>query len=95
MSLQAMWTLYLIDPASWVNGLALFLAAAGAWLLLATRVREQRAAVRLLGNSDSQPLTIDGRELDEATLRLNRFFYHFGFACLLGALTLSGFSTQL
>ncbi|MGS8173949.1 hypothetical protein ACU7A6_05100 [Pseudomonas aeruginosa] len=81
MSLQALWALFLAHPAQAVNGLALFFGVAGAWLLLATRARERRALAAL--------------PMDEATLRINLFFYRFGTACLGLALLVSWASTRL
>ncbi len=46
MSLQYLWNLFSTYPAQVLNGLALFFALAGGWLLLATRLREQRAGVQ-------------------------------------------------
>ncbi|MDX5373389.1 MAG: hypothetical protein LPK18_13260 [Pseudomonadaceae bacterium] len=93
MSLQYLWNLFSSHPAQVVNGLALFLALAGSWLLLATRFREQRAQAQLAtghgrGNND---LAL----LDEPTRRINRFFYLFASITLVAALLLSAFSTRL
>lgn len=95
MSLQALWLLIEAQPGQWLNGLALFFALAGAWLLLATRMREQRALARLLAGNQLNELAEQGYAVDEPTLRLNRFFYRFGHACLASALLLSWLSTQL
>ena len=93
MSLQYLWNLFSNHPAQVVNGLALFLALAGAWLLLATRIREQRAVARLAAASD---LADDAASwLDEPTLRINRFFFRFGGISLAAALALSFYSTGL
>jgi hypothetical protein len=94
MSLQALWLLIEGQPGQWLNGLALFFALAGAWLLLATRMREQHASARLLAGSELNGLA-DEAYGDEPTLRLNQFFYRFGYACQASALLLSWFSTQL
>lgn len=94
MSLQALWALFLAHPAQAVNGLALFFGVAGAWLLLATRARERRALARWAaagrrgGGEAALPM-------DEATLRINLFFYRFGTACLGLALLVSWASTRL
>lgn len=90
MSLQVLWSLFLAHPAGAVNSLALFFAVAGAWLCLVTRVREQRGLARVLADGE-----LDVQDQDERTLRINRFFYRFGAACLGSALLLSGFSTRL
>jgi hypothetical protein len=95
MSLQLLWSLFLGHPAQWINGLALFFALAGAWLLLATRMREQRAAARLLAGNEMDEAPALDCLFDEPTLRLNRFFYRFGFVSLAVSLALSWGSTQL
>lgn len=91
MSLQYLWTLFSTYPAQTINALALFFAVAGSWLLLATRLREQRAGARLAAEMDQ----LDGEAslLDEPTRRINRFFYAFGAAALSVALLLSWYST--
>ncbi len=95
MSLQYLWNLFSTYPAQVLNGLALFFALAGGWLLLATRLREQRAGVRLASDAELDELDADASLLDERTQRINRFFYAFGGATLVGALALSWFSTGL
>jgi hypothetical protein len=95
MSLQVLWLLVEGQPGQWLNGLALFFAMAGAWLLLATRLREQRALARLLAGSELNALLAQSCTIDEPTLRLNRFFYRFGYLSLVVALLLSWLSTQL
>ena len=92
MSVQALWSLFLAHPGQLLNGLALFFAMAGAWLLLATRMREQRAVARLLASNEMDELAY---AMDEPTVRLNRFFYRFGYSCLVVALIVSWASTQL
>lgn len=94
MSLQMLWSLFVGQPAQALNSLALFFALAGAWLLLATRLREQRAVARLLVNGDADAMPEQACVFDEPTLRLNRFFYRFGYATLLLALALSWASTR-
>lgn len=91
MTLQALWSLFLAHPAQLVNGLALFFAAAGAWLLLATRFREQRLVAQLAASSKLGEDAV----VNEPTLRLNRFFYRFGCLCLVLALAVSWASTRL
>lgn len=78
MSLQALWALFLAHPAQAVNGLALFFGVAGAWLLLATRARERRALARWAAEGEAGE---EALPMDEATLRINLFFYRFGAAC--------------
>lgn len=90
MSLQLLWSLYRSHPAQVVNGLALLLALAGGWLLLATRWREQRAALQVREVGECEALA-DGGQVE----RLNRFFYAFGALSLGAALLLSWFSCSL
>lgn len=93
MSLQVLWSLFLNHPAQALNALALFFAGAGSWLLLATRLREQRSLARLASQG---ALELDADSLpDEPSLRLNRFFYRFAIGTLLLALLLSWYSTGL
>lgn len=95
MTLQLLWSVVLDSPARSLNGLALFFAVAGSWLLLATRIREQR--LRSLGVALwSRPLACSAVTApDAAKARINRFFYCFGGGCLAAALLLSWLSTQL
>lgn len=95
MSLYALWWLVEAQPGLWLNGLALFVALAGSWLLLATRLREQRALSRLLAGSGLQSLEAAGYAMDAPTQRINQFFYRFGAVCLLSALLLSWLSSGL
>jgi hypothetical protein len=92
MSLHLM-TLFTAHPAKLINLLALLFAFPGGWLLHAARRREQRAMASLQAQRQSRP----GEELtlDWATLRMNRFFYSFGFACMGLALLVSWISTKL
>ena len=94
MSLQALWSLFLAHPAQLANSLALFFAVAGAWLLLATRLREQRGLARLAAENELEG-GAQASLLSEATLRMNRFFYRFGYSWLGLALAVSGISTRL
>ncbi|MBX9753167.1 MAG: hypothetical protein K2X80_00305 [Pseudomonadaceae bacterium] len=91
MSLQALYALFNAQPARWLNLLALFLACAGAWLLLATRQREQAAVGSLAVGGNANAMAAPQ---DDATQRLNRFFYQFGFGCMAFALLLSWGSSQ-
>lgn len=95
MSLQALWAMFLAHPAQVVNGLALFFACAGTWVLLATRVREQRSTARLAAESELEDMDEPTDMQDAAALRLNRFFYAFGYFSLAVALGTSWASTQL
>ncbi|NBA94963.1 hypothetical protein [Pseudomonas sp. R5(2019)] len=90
MSLQVLWTLFNAHPAKLVNILALLFACPGGWLLHATRCRELRAQANLAGQGESAVAL-----LDAPTVRMNRFFYRFGFACLGMALLVSWISTRL
>ena len=84
-------SLFTHHPAKLINLLALLLAFPGSWLLHATRRREQRAMASLVAQRQSRPNAEP--TLDWATLRMNRFFYRFGFACLGLALLVSWIST--
>lgn len=90
-------SLFTNHPAKLINLLALLLAFPGGWLLHATRRREQRALAILEAQSQSQSRRIHEPTLmlDGATLRMNRFFYRFGFACLGLALLVSWISTRV
>lgn len=94
MSLQFLWSVVHTYPSQAVNGLALFFALCGSWLLLATRVREQRAMARLAGDNPASGLDADACMLDEPVQRINRFFYRFGYGTLGLAFLLSWGSTQ-
>jgi hypothetical protein len=95
MSLHALWWLVEVQPGLWLNGLAFFVALAGSWLLLATRLREQRALGRLVVGGELQSVEASGYAMDTPTQRINQFFYRFGGACLLSALLLSWLSSGL
>jgi hypothetical protein len=95
MSLQALWWSIEGQPGQWLNGLALFFTLAGAWLLLATRLREQHKQARSLVGSELNQLAQQACACDEPTLRLNRFFYRFGYTCQAVALLLTWLSLQL
>ncbi|MGE7959909.1 hypothetical protein ACQKQA_25690 [Pseudomonas sp. NPDC089530] len=94
MSLQLIWSLVSAHPAKLINILALLFAFPGSWLLHATRRREQRALANLAAQSQSRSQMLPAQALDGATLRMNRFFYRFGFACLGLALLVSWISTR-
>lgn len=82
MSLQA--PIGLMDPAQLLNTLAMLVAVAAGWLLLATRWREWLASIR----APLEPAP--GRNFQvEAMARLNQLFYRVGFAGLGLALLLS------
>lgn len=93
MSLQLIWSLFNAHPAKLINLLALLLACPGSWLLHATRRREQRAMASL-AQRGGRGIVDQPQLLDVATLRMNRFFYRFGFACLGLALLVSWVSTR-
>ncbi|MCG4454098.1 MULTISPECIES: hypothetical protein [unclassified Pseudomonas] len=95
MPLQALWSVFLAHPAQSLNTLALFFGLAGGWLLLATRVRERRAVARVIAGSAAKEMVEEVSVFDAPTLRLNQFFYRFGFASLAASLALSWGSTQL
>ncbi|MBB3243617.1 Fe2+ transport system protein B [Pseudomonas sp. Tn43] len=92
MSLQLI-SLLTAHPAKLINLLALLFAFPGGWLLHATRRREQRALASIEAQRQRRPNVEP--TLDWATLRMNRFFYRFGFACLGMALLVSWISTRV
>ncbi len=92
MLLQSLWSLISSHPAQALNALALFFSLTGGWLLIATRVREQRALARL---ADVGGLDAELPAADAGMQRLNLFFYRFGGATLTLALVLSWLSTSL
>jgi hypothetical protein len=94
MSLHLM-TLFTAHPAKLINLLALLVAFPGSWLLHATRRREQRALASLGAQTQSRRIDEPTLMLDGATLRMNRFFYRVGFACLGVALLVSWISTRV
>ncbi|MEB0048397.1 MULTISPECIES: hypothetical protein [unclassified Pseudomonas] len=87
-------SLFTQHPAKLINLLALLVAFPGSWLLHATRRREQRALAIIEARSQNQRIDEPMLMLDGATLRMNRFFYRFGFACLGVALLVSWVSTR-
>ncbi|MBT8768829.1 hypothetical protein [Metapseudomonas boanensis] len=95
MSLQALWSMFMAHPAQVVNGLAMFFACAGAWVLVATRLREQRSVAQLAADSKVEELEEEAAFQDEPSRRLNHFFYAFGYFSLAVALGVSWASTQL
>ena len=88
-------SLFTNHPAKLINLLALLFAFPGGWLLHATRRREQRALAILQAQSQSRRIDEPTLMLDGATLRMNRFFYRFGFACMGLALLVSWISTKV
>lgn len=94
MSLQFLWSILHTYPSQALNGLALFFALCGSWLLAATRMREQRAIARLAGDGEIDSLDSEACLLDEPVQRINRFFYRFGYGTLTLAFLLSWGSTQ-
>lgn len=88
-------SLFAAHPAKLINLLALLFACPGGWLLHATRRREQRALANLAAQSERRAVDQPMLLLDVATLRMNRFFYRFGFACLGLALLVSWISTRV
>lgn len=78
----SLWSLMAAHPGQALNAVALFLALAGAWLLVATRVRAEQAIIARLRPTAAHE-------------RLNLFFYCFGAANLAVALLASFISTQV
>jgi len=94
MSLQ-LWSLFSAHPAKLINLLALLFACPGGWLLHSTRRREQQARASLAAQAGRASADNQMHLASIATLRLNRFFYAFGFACLGLALLVSWISTRV
>lgn len=92
MSLHMSWSAVSAHPGSLMNFFALLIALPGAWLLHVTRRRERLALKNLAAQSAVRAIDEPLLFLDIATLRLNRFCYRFGFACLAVALLLSWIS---
>ncbi|WP_339844861.1 hypothetical protein [uncultured Halopseudomonas sp.] len=88
---QAAWSYYLSNPSLVINGLALFYALSGSWLVFAAQWRFARGSVRLAAGFASS-LDNDEMPLDH---RVNRLFYRVGLGCLTLALILSLLSTRI
>ena len=82
---EAAWVYFLGHPAMVINAMALFYAAAGSWLWIATQLREARASA-VLATSPAE-MTQEASSL--ATQRVNRMFYLVGGVCLTLAFLLS------
>ncbi|MFN3580021.1 MAG: hypothetical protein ACK4VV_06065 [Pseudomonas sp.] len=87
--IQAAWMFYLSHPALVINGLGLFYALSGSWLLIATRVRISRASA-VLATSPALP---QGSS-NAASTRINQLFNRVGVSCLGLGLLLSLISTR-
>ncbi|POA16778.1 hypothetical protein C1886_25440 [Pseudomonas sp. FW300-N1A1] len=95
MSLQMIWSLFTAHPAKLINVFALLVACPGGWLLHATRRREQQARASLAAQAGRADADTQVHLSSIATLRMNRVFYAFGFACLGLALLVSWISTRI
>ncbi|WP_336512643.1 hypothetical protein [Stutzerimonas stutzeri] len=71
-----------------LNSMALLIALGGAWLLLATRWRQQLASQLTAARREAS----GARASLTATQRVDRFFYGFGFSSLAVAWLLSSFT---
>lgn len=89
MSLQALWSIPLTYPAQILNALALLMALAGSWLLLATQRRRSQFKLRLVQGNFQEALMLAARH------RVDGFFTRFGALSLALAVTLSWVSTCL
>ncbi len=89
MSLQALWSIPLTYPAQILNALALLMALAGSWLLLATQRRRSQFKLRLVQDNFQEALMLAARH------RVDGFFTRFGALSLALAVTLSWVSTGL
>lgn len=79
-------------PAVFLNGLALISALCGSWLLAATQWRQIHASRRL---AVAQAAGVSRDTADNATWRVNRVFYWFGWTGLVLGLGLSAISTLI
>ena len=89
MSLQALWSVPLTYPAQILTALALLMALAGSWLLLATQRRRSQFKLRLVQGNFQEALMLAARH------RVDGFFTRFGALSLALAVTLSWVSTGL
>lgn len=85
MPFEAAWVYFLNHPALVINAMAMFYAAAGSWLWIATQLREARASAMLA----TSPAKMMQETPLPATQRANRMFYMVGGVCLTLALLLS------
>ncbi|MBL4611035.1 hypothetical protein [Halopseudomonas sp.] len=86
---QAAWLYYLNNPALVINGLALFYALSGSWLVFAAQWRSVRGGVPLAAGLGSSLDTAEaGRDA-----RVNRMFHRIGLGCLTLGLLLTLIST--
>lgn len=92
--MQLIWSLFTAHPAKLINVLALVVACPGSWLLHIARRREQQARASLAAQAERGSSDNRMHLLSIETLRMNRFFYAFGFACLGLALLVSWVSTR-
>lgn len=88
---QAAWLYYLNHPALVINGLALFYALAGSWLVFAAQWRSVRGGVQLTAGISSR---LDAAE-EQPGQRINRMFYRIGLACLTLGMLLTLLSTRV
>lgn len=86
MSLQVLWGFLAAHPAKLINLLALFITCPGGLLLHSARRRASMAR---------ESLAVDEGLVDGYDLRVPRYYYILGFACLAMALLLSWFSTWI
>lgn len=84
MSLQVLWGFLAAHPTKLINVLALLLTCSGGLLLQSAR---RRAA------ETRESLALEEGVVDAFDLRVPKYFYILGFACLAMALLLSWFST--
>ncbi|WP_373184990.1 hypothetical protein [Halopseudomonas sp.] len=86
---HAAWLYYLSNPALVINGLALFYAVAGSWLVFAGQWRSGRGTAQLTAGVST------GLDDDSAALnnRVSRMFGRIGLGCLALAMLLSLLST--
>ncbi|HLV17661.1 MAG TPA: hypothetical protein VKY70_09355 [Pseudomonas sp.] len=89
MSLQALSSIPLNHPSQILNALALLIALAGSWLLLANQRRRQQFKLRLTQGNFQEALMLAARH------KVDGFFTRFGAFSLALAVVLSWLSTGL
>ncbi|WP_110948182.1 hypothetical protein [Pseudomonas bohemica] len=83
------------SPRMVINLFALLAAGPGIWLLHTTRSHEQRQTTHLNNLTEQAPIDEPMHMMDVPTLRMIRFSYRIGAACLAFALMLSWVSTKI
>ncbi len=83
------------SPGMVINLFALLAAGPGIWLLYTTRSHEQRETAHLNHLTEQAPIDEPMHLMDVPTLRMIRFSYRIGAACVGFGLLLSWMSTKI